>query len=209
MDFETLHDFAAMTLDRLDAQVQTRGNVARAVTIGDELQNFGLTRRERSEGPSSGYRRLNGRNESVQLGLQDDVVCARAYQFDDPVMLYSASDYDEWSRGTHRSEKRQSCTRPKRRECMVGQHNLGSEARDRLDKIIFVINARNGRRERRALQFLTYELGIGLAVLEKQDAQRLGHSVRMGLQPRIISRVLWRVRQTIASATNLSHWVKP
>jgi hypothetical protein len=41
---ESLHDFAAMTLDRLDAQLQASSDLARPMSVSDHAQDFDLAR---------------------------------------------------------------------------------------------------------------------------------------------------------------------
>jgi hypothetical protein len=48
---ESLHQLGAMSLDRLDAEVETAGDIFGGVAFGDELENFSLAGSELIERP--------------------------------------------------------------------------------------------------------------------------------------------------------------
>ena len=75
---QSLHDFAAMALDCLDAELQPGGDVPGPVTLGHQSQNLQLSASQRSQWLADGHRVGNGRREATEVGLQDEIFRSRA-----------------------------------------------------------------------------------------------------------------------------------
>ena len=130
--------------------------------------------------PLQVQRALDRRAESLQVVLHDVVGRARLHVFRGDLLVEAACDDDHRRVRDLLMDELQGIPCREARHRMVGEHQVGSEAAERVAQRLLRVDAARGTADARAADLALDELRVGRDVLHDEDARERGHRRQRG-----------------------------
>lgn len=166
VNFEALHYFAAMALDCLDAQLEARRDVSRAVPFGNQSKHFDLSRRERFEWAAQVERVGDRCGEPAEISLDQEVFGSSAETGYGLVAVGMACHDDQRRRGSNFSQHCKGGMTIKLRERVIGKDDIRLELAKRDRERVFGLDAVGDGCQAGSPELVTDQLGVALVVFE-------------------------------------------